>query len=164
MAEAVSIPPASRPPIHFAPGQNIYAQPSVVDPSRSHPTYPQNHTLHQTNLEETVGLSHGSKTIHPTQTTLNPSPTDTSHIYDETVLLLEARKELRDFVHLVLKGDINLSDGALGVSEHTFKVLVDSGEGSSLLAEGTTDLWSIQVSGGGLEERRTSGQGPGSEC
>jgi hypothetical protein len=87
------------------------------------------------------------------------------------VLLLEARKELRDFVHLVLKGDINLSDGALGVSEHTFKVLVGSGEGSSLLAEGssllaegTTDLWSIQVSGGGLEERRTSGQGTGSEC
>ncbi|KAJ5847796.1 hypothetical protein N7455_011753 [Penicillium solitum] len=84
MAEAVSIPPTSRPPIHFASGQTLYAQPSVSDSSQSHPTYPQSYTLHQTHLEETVGLFHGSKTIHPTLTTFNPNPTDTSHIYDET--------------------------------------------------------------------------------
>ncbi|KAF4767306.1 hypothetical protein HAV15_009182 [Penicillium sp. str.  len=70
MAEAVSIP---LPPDH--PFTLLQGKPFMLSPV---------YTLHQTHLEETVGLFHGSKTIHPTLTTFNPNPTDTSHIYDET--------------------------------------------------------------------------------
>jgi hypothetical protein len=66
---------------------------------------------------------------------------------------MEARNELVDFVHQIILGSMDLWDGARGVLEHGLKILVDSGESSSSLAKGTTDLWSIQDLRGGFEER-----------
>jgi hypothetical protein len=61
------------------------------------------------------------------------------------VPLLEARKELLDFVHLILKDGIDLLDGARGGLEHDFKALVGSGEICCPSSMGRTVASSVMV-------------------